>query len=317
MSATSSTEAASRIRAVVVAGPTASGKSALGLALAQELGGVIINADSQQRYRELPILTARPSEAEMARAPHCLFADLGPDETGSAAEWAMKAANAVRNVEGVPILVGGTGLYLRALMNGLADVPKVPVEVRKRVQDRMREIGNEAFHAALVARDPGSARLKPGDTQRNIRAAEVLEATGVPLSQWQARAAAAPLRAQYFTVLLAPARVDLHANCDARFLAMMERGAPDEVKALVAAGVASDAPIMRVLGAAPLAAHLAGRLSRDEAISRAQASTRQYAKRQDTWFRNQVHADLRFAQPYASELLPKVIAAVRRFLAGD
>jgi tRNA dimethylallyltransferase len=303
------------INAVVIAGPTATGKSALGLALAEALDGTIINADSQQRYRDLPTLTARPGEDEMARAPHRLFADLGPDQSGSAAEWAMKAADEIRAARGAAILVGGTGLYLRALIDGLAEIPKVPMELRRRVHESLREIGNAAFHAALVARDPASARLNPGDTQRISRAAEVLEATGVPLSEWQARSTTPPLRARWFTIVLAPARAELHAACDARFVTMMERGAADEVKALLAQGVAADAPIMRVLGAQPLAGYLAGEMSRDEAITRAQASTRQYAKRQDTWFRNQFTPDLRLAQSYTPELLPRLLAAVRGFLA--
>jgi tRNA dimethylallyltransferase len=229
----------------------------------------------------------------------------------------MKAAAEIRAAPGLPILVGGTGLYVRALIDGLADIPKIPPEVRARAQEKLRAEGNHAFHTALIARDPASARLNAGDTQRILRAYEVLEATGVPLTHWQTRAATPPLYARYFKIVLMPDRADLYAACDARFLAMMARGAGDEVKALLDRGILRDAPILKVLGAAPLAAHLAGEMDRDEAITLAQTATRQYAKRQVTWFRHQFQADLCRAPGDLAGLVADVLPRVRSFAAAS
>lgn len=278
---------------MVIAGPTAGGKSALALALAREFNGVIINADSQQRYRDLRILTARPSDAEMAQAPHRLFADLGPGDSGTAAEWATRAATEILACgDALPIVVGGTGLYLRALTEGLAYIPPVPNDVRAAARALMDEIGNEAFHARLFARDPNAARLNAGDTQRNLRAFEVLEASGVSLWEWQRRGAEARFPLRTFNIMVLPPRADVITACDMRFEAMIAAGAVEEVRALRARGVARDAPVMRILGALQIAEYLAGERSLEDAVSLAQAATRQYAKRQSTWFRNQGRADV-------------------------
>ncbi len=289
-------------RAVVIAGPTAVGKSALALTLARACGGVIINADSQQRYRDLPILTARPGEAETAQAPHRLFADLGPNDAGSAADWAARAEAEIRDCAGLPILVGGTGLYLRALTEGLAYIPPVPEDVRANARALMAEVGNDAFHARLVARDANAARLNAGDTQRNLRAYEVLEASGVSLWEWQSRGNAARFPLRTFNILVLPPRADVIAACDARFNAMIAAGAIDEVRALLARGVSRDAPVMRILGATQIADFLAGVRTLDAAITLAQAATRQYAKRQSTWFRNQWAADVTIAEIHRDEI---------------
>lgn len=302
-------------RAVVIAGPTAGGKSALALALAEAFGGVIINADSQQRYRDLPILTARPSDAEMARAPHRLFADLGPDDSGTAAEWAARAEMEIRKCgDALPILVGGTGLYLRALTEGLAQIPPVPEDVRANARALMEEIGNDAFHARLVARDPAARRLNAGDTQRNLRAYEVIEATGVSLWEWQQRGSSQKLSLRTFNILVLPPRADVIAACDARFARMIAAGAVDEVRDLLARGVARDAPIMRVLGAGQIADHLAGEHTLEEAVTLAQAATRQYAKRQSTWFRNQWTADVTVERIVADAVIPGVAGRLREAL---
>ena len=316
LSATSSTEP-HRISALVIAGPTASGKSALALALAERFGGVIINADSQQRYGALPILTAQPSAADQARAPHRLFADLAPEQSGSAADWSAHAAAEIERAraEGkVPILAGGTGLYLRALMQGLADIPKAPAAVRARVRALLEELGNAQFHARLVARDPEAARLATGDTQRLIRAFEVLEATGVSLYAWQRRSTQPPAAARYFKILLLPPRDDLYAVCDTRFRSMIKAGALAEVGTLREQGIGPEAPIMKVLGARPLMAHLAGALDLETAIGLAQTATRQYAKRQVTWFRHQFAADLRVDGFYSDQILSDIAAQASVFL---
>ncbi len=296
----------------MIAGPTAGGKSALALALARECGGVIINADSQQRYRDLPILTARPSDAEMAQAPHRLFADLGPEDSGTAAEWAARAEAEIRAAgDAVPILVGGTGLYLRALTEGLSYIPPVADEVREKARALMDELGNDAFHARLIARDANAARLNPGDTQRNLRAYEVIESSGVSLWEWQQRRNDARFSLRTFNILVLPPRAEVIAACDARFTAMIAAGAVDDVRALLARGVARDAPVMRILGATQIAAYLAGERSLEEAVTLAQAATRQYAKRQSTWFRNQWRADVTVREIVRTRPEGAVVQAVR------
>jgi len=282
---------------IVVAGPTASGKSGLAMGLAEELDGTIVNADSMQVYRDLRILTARPSRADEDRVPHLLYGDRDAAEAGSAADWAAAAQAAIRSVMDVgrrPVVVGGTGLYLKALMEGLAPIPAVPDEVRQRAQARRREIGDVAFHNELATRDPEiAARLHPGDSQRVLRAWEVIEATGRPLSEWQSEPAAVPDMA-FRVILVEPPRDELYRNCDSRFLDMIEVGAIDEVKALAARADAEQLnpalPIFKALGYPPLAGYLRGETPLDDAIVSAQQQTRNYAKRQTTWLRHQLTA---------------------------
>ena len=275
---------------VVVAGPTATGKSALALDLAERLRGVVINADSLQVYRDLSILTARPSTAALARAPHRLYGTLDGDARCSAGRWralALAEIDAARAGGLVPIIVGGTGLYLEALTRGIADIPPVPDGVRRAVTDLHRRLGGAAFREMLAQRDPDSAaRLPPGDTQRLIRAWEVLEATGSPIGHWQERREGPPPGLRFRTVLVMPPRPTLYAACDRRFLAMMAAGAVDEVRRLEALGLAPDRPILKALGVPELRRHLAGELAVDAAVALAQRSTRRYAKRQTTWFRH-------------------------------
>ena len=305
-------------KVVIVAGPTAAGKSALGLAIAEELNGVIINADSQQRYADLRILTSRPSREDEARVPHRLFGDLGPAEAGSAAEWAEKAAVEIQNITAagkLPVLVGGTGLYFRALCEGLTDMPAVPIEVRAQAKVLRDDLGPDAFHAALAVRDPViAARLNPADSQRTLRAWEVVEATGTPLSVWQQTAGTPPLTATYFQILTLPPREELYAACDARFGAMVEGGALAEVQALLDRGVDLDTGIGKALGVPDLAAALRGERSLEAAVTLAQTATRQYAKRQMTWFRNQFHANLTIYEKLSERLLHEIFSNIRRFL---
>lgn len=278
---------------LVIAGPTASGKSALALALAERLGAVLVNADSMQLYRELAVLTARPSEAELATVPHRLFGILPAAEPCSAGRWrelALAEIAAAHTQAQLPILVGGTGLYLEALMRGIAQTPSVPASVREKVRARLAALGPAALHAELARRDPhAAARLQPGDRQRILRALEVLEATGKPLSQWQAEAArAAPAGLAFETVLLMPPRAALYAACDRRFAHMVEAGALDEVRALLALGLDPGLPAMKAIGVAELGAYLAGKTSLAGAIRAGQQATRRYAKRQFTWFRHRL-----------------------------
>lgn len=281
---------------LVIAGPTASGKSRLAFDLAATHRGTVINADSMQVYRELRILTARPGEADTARVPHRLYGILSAAEPCSAARWrtlALAAIEEARRDGRLPILVGGTGLYLKALFEGLAEIPPVPQEVRDAARARHRELGSEVFHAELARRDPESAaRLSAGDTQRLVRAWEVVEATGRTLPDWQRAGDAGTDAHVYRTILVMPPREALYAACDARFDAMVAGGALDEVRALLALGLDPALPAMKSLGVRELARHLAGEWTLEQAADKARQATRNYAKRQTTWFRHQLAPDL-------------------------
>jgi tRNA dimethylallyltransferase len=278
-------------RAILIAGPTASGKSDLALRLAERHGGVVINADSMQVYRELRILTARPSAAEEAHVPHALYGFTAGREAYSAGRFAADATRALQEASqrGLrPIIVGGTGLYFKALIEGLSPMPEIPEDVRAHWRSAAAHAEPGALHATLSSRDPETAaRLAPGDTQRIVRALEVLEASGVPLWEWQQRPREPVLDAsQTVRLVLAPERAVQCRQIDMRFEAMMAAGALDEVRELGALGLDPGLPIMRAHGVPALLAHLAGKLSREEAIAMAQAETRQYAKRQLTWARS-------------------------------
>jgi tRNA dimethylallyltransferase len=302
-------------RVLVVAGPTASGKSALALCLAEELNGVILNADSIQCYRDLPTLTARPAASDQSRAPHRLYGFLEPTVLLSATAWATQVANAIRDACAAgqqPIVVGGTGFYLKALMEGLADIPAVPPEVRQAAQSLIAEKGTSAVHALLNARDPVSAaRIKPADTQRITRAWEVLEATGMPLSTWQAQPTVPGFAADYKCILVQPSRDDLYTACDQRFEQMLTAGALAEVGDL---GLPTTAPVMRALGASELADHLAGKTDLATAKQLAQAATRHYAKRQTTWFRHQFRKDFVISTQFSESLFREIFPEIRRLL---
>jgi len=274
---------------ILIAGPTASGKSALALALARERGGVIINADSMQVYRELRVLTARPSEDDEQEAPHWLYGHVSADDAYSVSRWladvGMALADAQR--EGLcPIVVGGTGLYFKALTEGLSPVPPIPADVRERWREAARRDPMQLYDT-LRQRDPAmAARLPATDTQRITRALEVIDATGLSLAEWHGRRGRPLLDGMACERLLVTrSRQELYERCDRRFEAMIVAGALGEVKALAALGLSPDLPAMRALGVAPLLAHLQGALSIDEAVARGQAETRQYVKRQETWAR--------------------------------
>jgi len=278
------------VQAVLIAGPTASGKSGVGLELAWRLGGTVINADSMQVYRELHVLTARPSQAEEARAPHRLYGTVSAAQSCSVGSWLDDAAGALAEARGdgrLPILVGGTGLYFKALIEGLAPVPDIPNEVRSYWREQAAKLSREALHQELAARDPAmAARLRPADPQRIVRALEVIDATGVSLAEWQG-GNAAPLLApsDVLRLVIAPEREPLYAAIDARFDRMVEEGAIEEVRALLALELDPGLPAMRAHGVRELAAHLSGAMSREEAVARAKTESRRYAKRQMTWAR--------------------------------
>jgi tRNA dimethylallyltransferase len=279
-------------KAVLIAGPTASGKSALAFALAEQIGGTIVNADSMQVYRDLRVITARPTPQEEAAVPHWLYGHVDAAENYSVGRWladAGPALEAVRAAGRVPILVGGTGLYFKALTQGLSNVPPVPADIRAAVRARLEAEGPEALHAELVRQDPSSAALKPGDRTRIARALEVLEATGRPLSQWH-REGLPPLidASGAMRVFLAPERDALRRRIDARFDAMLAAGAPDEVRGLAARKLHPLLPAMKAHGVPWLIRHLNGEISLAEAAEGAKADTRRYTKRQFTWVRHQL-----------------------------
>jgi tRNA dimethylallyltransferase len=280
-------------KSVLIAGPTASGKSALALALAQATGDVIINADSMQVYRDLRVLTARPAPEEEARAPHRLYGHVDAAVNFSAGAWVADAAIVLaeaRAQDRLPIFVGGSGLYFKALTRGLSAVPPIPPDVREDVRARLKRDGVEALHATLMQRDPASAeRLKPRDRTRIARALEVVEATGRSLTDWHRDGLPPLLPPGAFTaVFLSPDRDELYARIDARFDTMLQAGALDEVAALAARRLDQLLPAMKAHGVPALIRHIDGELTLEEAAVIGRADTRHYAKRQFTWFRHQL-----------------------------
>ena len=281
--------------ALLIAGPTGCGKSALALRLAQDLDGVIINADSMQLYRDLKLLTARPGPEAEALAPHRLYGALPAAERGSVGRWlalARTEVEAAAEAGKVPIVVGGTGLYLTALTAGLARIPPIPEAVRAEARRRLEQLGNHAFHARLAGRDPVmAARLRASDSQRLVRAYEVLEATGRSLAEWQSGAVAElPLTLPWRGFVLELPRQALYRRIDRRFDDMLAAGALDEVRALAASALDPSLPVMRALAVPELIRHLAGELDLEVAAGLAKQATRRYAKRQMTWFRNKMRA---------------------------
>jgi tRNA dimethylallyltransferase len=302
---------------IIIGGPTASGKSAFAMAVAQEFGGTIINADSMQVYRDLRILTARPTAAVEALAPHRLYGVLDASDPCSAARWAVLAEEAIAAASAagrVPILAGGTGLYLRALLDGLAAVPAIPLEIRTAARQRHGELGGAVFRALLAERDPlAAARIAAGDTQRLIRAYEVVTATGRPLAAWQSEQDAAPRR-DHVTFVLAPPREMLYAACDARFAAMIAAGGLAEARTLIARRLDPGLPALKAVGVPELAQHVAGEIPLAEAVLLAQQATRRYAKRQLTWFRHQLPGATVLDAQFSESLLPKIFSNIRQFL---
>lgn len=287
------------MKVFIIAGPTASGKSALALEKASAENGVIINADSMQVYDGLPILTAQPSEKDKDLVPHCLYGALHPDNPCSAGNWREIVIPVIREVleaGQTPIVTGGSGLYIKALTDGLSPIPDIPEEVRDAAAARQKELGNPAFHAELKERDPEMAtRLHPYHTARLIRAREVLEATGKSLAEWQRLPPEKPPEDWQFDItLVLPDRETLYRRCNERFLWMLDNGAEAEAedftRKVEKGEIRRDVPLTRALGLSHICEYQTGRSSKTEAVERAQAETRHYAKRQVTWFRNQVQA---------------------------
>jgi len=283
---------------VLIAGPTASGKSAVALRLAEgaaRAGRIawIVNADAMQVYDALRVVTARPSAADARRVPHRLYGHVPASVRYSAGAWLADAETVLKEAEAagaLAIVTGGTGLYFKALAVGLAAIQKIPPEVRAEWTARLHAEGVERLHALLLERDPSSAAsIRPSDKQRTVRALEVLDATGRPLSDWQRMAAAPPLMsAAVPRFVLEPDRAELHRRIETRFDQMVAEGALREVEALLRQNLDPELPAMKAIGVRAFAAHLRGDVSLDAAIASAKTETRRYAKRQSTWFRNQM-----------------------------
>jgi tRNA dimethylallyltransferase len=306
------------IQAVLLAGPTTSGKSALALALAEELGGTIINADSMQVYRDLRVITARPSPDDEARAPHRLYGHVDAAENYSVGRWCVDAQAAIAEVqrEGrVPILVGGTGLYFKALTQGLAAVPPIPASLRASIRSRLAADGVPPLYAELTQRDPATAaRLMPGDRSRITRALEVVLATGRSLADWHRQGMPPSIDATHAVELfLDVERAELYRRIDARFDAMLESGALDEVRALAQRGLDPTLPSMKAHGVPWLIRHLKGEIGLDEAAEGGKRDTRRYTKRQATWFRNQLPGFVWITPNEAPELVAHTIGRGRQF----
>jgi tRNA dimethylallyltransferase len=283
----------SKSEVILIAGPTASGKSALALELAEQFGGTIVNADSMQVYRDLRIITARPTPAEEQRAPHRLYGHIDAAENYSVGRWCTQAAAALAEAardHRAAIIVGGTGLYFKALAQGLAAVPPIPVSIRDDVRARLASEGVAALHAELALRDPdAAARLRPNDRARVTRALEVILATGRSLLDWHETSKPATVDlADTAKIFLMPERDDLLRRIDVRFDAMVAAGALDEVAAVAARQLNPSLPAMKAHGVPWLIRHLHGEIALEEAMAHAKLETRQYTKRQATWFRNQL-----------------------------
>ena len=283
----------SDIDAILITGPTASGKSALAVELARAHGGVVINADSMQVYDTLRVLTARPSDADMEDIAHHLYGHVPAAQAYSTGVWLREAASLAERLreEGrMPVFVGGTGLYFKALTGGLSDMPSIPHEIRSRLRERLLAEGAEALHRELADRDGAVAEtLNPQDGQRIVRALEVIEATGQSIATFQGRTGPVvidPDRARKIVVL--PDRALLHERINSRFEKMLAMGAADEVRALLALELPPEMPVMKAIGVSQIAAMLKGEMTREDVLETGAAATRQYAKRQMTWFRNQM-----------------------------
>ena len=297
---------------VFIAGPTAAGKSAAAMTLASRIGGEIVNADAMQVYRDLRIVTARPSPQDEAAVPHHLYGALDGAERCSAGRWARMAVQTINGVAArgrTAILVGGTGLYFRALEEGLSPIPEAPEEIRARASARRSAIGPHAFREEVLARDPAMARLPEGDVQRLLRAWEVFEATGKPLSHFQSLPRAPLIDGPIRKAVIAPPREALYARCEARAQAMLEEGAIEEVRALLERRLNENVPVMKALGVPEIAALLRGEKTRGETLEALQQNTRRFAKRQLTWFRNQAKDWSRYdgAEAAAASLAPVAV----------
>ena len=300
---------------IMIAGPTASGKSQLAIDLARRFGGAVINADSMQLYADLTVLTARPQPQEMQDIPHHLFGICDAAHRASVAEWLGLAATAIANVRAagqLPIIVGGTGMYLQAGLRGIAPVPDVPADLHQHCIDLYRELGGAKFRDALAGYDADiAARLVDSDSQRLVRAMGVAMATDRPLSWWQQQPHKGALLGSVVTIAMMPPRPTLYDRINQRFDHMLMHGAVDEVARLMARQLDPGLPLMKALGVAPIAAFLQGDITKDDAAFIAKRDSRRYAKRQMTWIRNNFNAQITVEKKYSESLYEKIFSLIR------
>lgn len=287
--------------------------------VAEHFSGTVINADSQQVYSQLQVLSARPSEADEMRVPHRLFGVVDGNESCSAGRWVDLAVTEIKAAwasERLPIVVGGTGMYLQALTEGMSPIPEVPAAVRAAARARYDELGAEAFHDEVTSLDPATGAVLPtGDTQRLLRAWEVTTHTKRPFSDWQKEPRQAPLpEARFITIALQPPRDQLYAAINERFSRMVDEGALDEVRALLALGIDPALPVMKALGVAQLAAFIQGDKVLEDVVDEARQLSRNYAKRQLTWVRNQIHADYVLSAQYSKSFCEEILSFIHQFL---
>ena len=283
------------MKAVIICGPTGAGKSSLALNLAEKFKGVIINADSVQIYREIKILSGRPTFDDYRQAPHRLYGIMSIFMPCTLGIWRKMALETIKECElsgRLPIICGGTGLYIKFLLNELSAIPEIPPSIKLEAREKLEDLGNENFRELLSKNDPVSAsRIKSGDTNRLLRAWEVLTATNKPLSYWHEQSGETGSQHKFFKVCLMPERKALYSKCDKRFLDFIERGAAEEARALDFITVSPELPASKTLGLIELVKYTKGELELSDAIAQAQRTTRRYAKRQLTWFRHQLDED--------------------------
>ncbi len=304
---------------VIIAGPTASGKTEVALDAAERLDGEIVNADSMQIYRGIDILAAMPSAEEQSRVPHHLFGALAPTERCSAGRWLDMAVAAISDIYDrgrLPVIVGGTGLYLKVLMDGIASMPDVPAETVAALETRYREIGGEAFRAELATVDPETATKFPAaDRQRLVRAAAIYAETGRAITEWHADQTQEPgYAARYGVVLISPPRDELYARINARFDQMIEHGAVAEAERFAALGIDPRLPAARAVGVAELVAAVRGEMPMDVAVEKAKTASRNLAKRQFTWFSRQIRTDFRVEEKFSERDDEKIFSFIRQFV---
>ena len=304
---------------LLVAGPTASGKSALAMDVAEEFGGVIINADSMQVYKEQRIVTARPSIEDEARVPHRLYGIISASQPWSVGQWLERAVAEIKSCHDagkLPVVTGGTGLYFRSLMHGLADIPATDPAFREKLTIRLKAEGSEALHRELGEVDPQTAsRIPPGDSQRLLRALEVYQATGRSLTEWIAEGnQGVPDDLRFQVLVLEPPRKQLYQMIDARFELMVEQGALEEVRNLAGLGLDPSLTAMKAVGVRELMAFMAHEISLEEAIAKAQKISRNYAKRQLTWFRNQIPEGKTYLAQYSESMSAEIFSFIRQFV---
>ncbi len=304
---------------ILVVGPTASGKSTLALVLAEKFGGTIINADSMQVYKDLQILTARPNKTALNLAPHKLYGFLSIDQRCSAGRWrrlALSSISAAHDRDRLPIVVGGTGLYLRALTEGLHALPEVPLNIRKELNERTRADGIGNLYNELVQSDPETAAmLNPNDRQRIVRAMEVFLHSGKGLSKWRQGATDNNTeKLRFFSIQMTPPRDSLYEIINARFEKMLQEGARDEVKTLIRLKPPDDHPLMKAVGVPPIIAYLNKEIDYSRLLELGKGDTRRYAKRQLSWFRNKNISNLEIKTKYSEIIIPEIFSEISNFL---